>query len=68
MTPDTGGTTQLLRRVRAGDVLAHNALIAHARQRIVVLTSYMLRRFPPCHAGSTRTTCSRAPSSGSGRR
>lgn len=45
MTPDTGGTTQLLRQVRAGDVLAHNALIAHARQRLLALTSYMLRRY-----------------------
>jgi RNA polymerase sigma factor (sigma-70 family) len=46
MTPHSDGTTQLLHRMRAGDMLARNALIAHARQRLLALTSYMLRQFP----------------------
>ena len=43
MTPETGGTTQLLRRTKAGDRLALNALIAHTRDRLLTLASYMLR-------------------------
>src|SRR5579884_634683 len=38
--------TQLLERMRAGDMRARDALIALAGERLLALTRYMLRRYP----------------------
>lgn len=43
MTPQT---TQLLNLIKAGDIQAPDALVGHARRRLLGITSYMLRRFP----------------------